>query len=122
MHFIKKNQQGGTMVFYGEKLVEQQKAINAANTEANTSFDQNPIQWKLAENMIKLLQPFEEATEDINSETSSVALVISTVNSPKRLLQVHEEDMVLSQWREKCCCQWKIALGTMKHKKFTAYQ
>ena len=69
--------------FMVKKLVEQQKAINAANTEANTSFDQNPIQWKLAENMIKLLQPFEEATEDINSETSSVALVISTVNSPK---------------------------------------
>ena len=55
MHFIKKNQQGGTTVFMVKKLVEQQKAINAANTEANTSFDLNSIQWKLAENMIKLL-------------------------------------------------------------------
>ena len=42
--------------------------------------------------MIKLLQPFVEATENLSSETSSVALFIPIVNSLNRLLQVHEED------------------------------
>ena len=58
----------------------------------NTSFDLTPTQWRLAEKVIKILQPFEEATEDLSSETSSVALFIPIVNSLNRLLQVHEED------------------------------
>ena len=42
--------------------------------------------------MIKLLQPFEEATEDISSNSSSIALFIPIVNSLNKLLQVNEED------------------------------
>ena len=76
-----------------KRLVEQRKAISAANAEANTSLDlTSPTQWKLAEKVIKILQPFEEATEDLSSETSSVTLFIPIVNSLNRLLQVHEED------------------------------
>ena len=75
-----------------KRLVEQRKAINAANAEASTSFDLTPIQWKLAGKVIKSLQPFEEATEDLSSETSLVALFIPIVNWLNRLLQVHEED------------------------------
>ena len=58
-----------------KRLVEQQKAISAANAEADASFDLTTVQWKLAEKVIKLLQPFEEATEDISSDSSSIALL-----------------------------------------------
>lgn len=75
-----------------KRLVEQQKAISAANAEANASFDLTPVQWNIAEKVIKLLQPFEEATKDISSESSSIALFIPIVNSLNRLLQIQEED------------------------------
>jgi len=52
-----------------KRLVEQRKAVRAANAEANESFDLTPFQWNLAEKVIKLLQSFEEATEDISNET-----------------------------------------------------
>ena len=77
---------------------------------------------KLAEKVIKILQPFEEATEDLSNETSSVALFIPIVNLLTRLLQVHEEDHGIMAMKRKCCCQWKIALGTVKHKNYAAYQ
>ena len=83
-----------------KRLVEQRKAISAANAEANSPFDLTPTQWKLAEKVIKILQPFEEATEDLSSETSSVALFIPIVNSLNRLLQVHEEDHGITAIRE----------------------
>ena len=75
-----------------KRLVEQRKAISAANAEAGASFDLSAAQWKLAEKVIKLLQPFEEATEDISSNSSSIALFIPIVNSLNKLLQVDEED------------------------------
>ena len=57
-----------------KRLVEQRKAISAAKAKADASFDLTTAQWKLAEKVIKLLQPFEEATEDISSDSSSIAL------------------------------------------------
>lgn len=75
-----------------KRLVEQQKSISTANAEADASFDLTAAQWKLAEKMIKLLQPFEEATENISSDSSSIALFIPIVNSLNKLLQVDEED------------------------------
>ena len=75
------------------RLVEQRKAISAANSEANKSFDLTPSQWNLAETVINLPKPFEEATEDISSKSSSMILFISVVNSLSKLLQVDEEDI-----------------------------
>ena len=46
----------------------------------------------MAEKVIKLLKPFEEATEDISIDSSSIALFIPIVSSLIRLLQVDEED------------------------------
>ena len=70
-----------------KRLVEQRKAISAANAEAGASFDLSAAQWKLAKKVIKLLQPFEEATEDISINSSSIALFILIVNSLNKLLQ-----------------------------------
>ena len=83
------------------RLVEQRKAISAANAEANESFDLTPSQWNLAEKAINLLKPFEEATEDISSESSSMALFIPVVNSLSKLLQVDEKDYGIMAMKRK---------------------
>ena len=52
--------------------------------------------------MIKLLQPFEEATEDnISNDSSSIALFIPIVNSLNKLLQVDEEDHGIMSMKHK---------------------
>ena len=83
-----------------KRLVEQQKAISAAKAEANASFDLTAAQWKLVEKVIKLLQPFEEATEDITSNSSLIALFTPIVNSLNKLLQVDEEDYVAECFKQ----------------------
>jgi len=50
---------------------------------------------------INLLQPFEEATEDISSDTYSVALFIPIVNSLSKLLQVDDEDYGIMAMKRK---------------------
>ncbi len=47
----------------------------------------NATQWKLIENMVSILQPFEELTKEISSLKSSVADVIPSVSALKRLLE-----------------------------------
>jgi len=84
-----------------KRLVEQRKAVSAANAEADASFDLTAAQWKLAEKVIKLLQPFEEATQDISSDSSSIALFIPIVNSLNKLLQVDEEDHGIMSMKRK---------------------
>jgi len=70
--------------------------------------------------VIKLLQPFEEATEDISSDSSSIALFIPIVNSLKKLLQVDEEDHRIMSMKRKCCYQYKVVLQVVKLKTYTA--
>ena len=103
-----------------KRLVEQRKAISAANAEADASFNLTTVQWKLAEKVIKLLQPFEEATEDISSDSSSIALFIPIVNSLNKPLQVDEEDHGIMSMKQKCCYQCKTALQVVKLKTCTA--
>ncbi len=47
----------------------------------------NATQWKLIENMVSILQPFEELTKEISSLKSSVADVIPSISALKRLLE-----------------------------------
>ena len=75
-----------------KRLIEQRKAISATNAELNETLDFSTTQWQLAEKVVRLLQPFEEATEDISCNTSSISLVIPIINSLKRILIVEDDD------------------------------
>ena len=44
-------------------------------------------QWQLAEKVVKILKPFEEATVVVSNEGSSAALVIPVVNSLVHFLE-----------------------------------
>jgi len=95
-----------------KRLVEQRKAISAANAEANESFDLTSSQWNLAEKVFLLLWPYEEATEDISSETSTMALYIPVVNSLTKLLQVDEEDYGIMAMKRKMLLSMQTHFGS----------
>ena len=92
-----------------KRLVEQRKAISAANAEANESFDLTSSQWNLAEKVFLLLWPYEE---DTSSETSSMALYIPVVNSLTKLLQVDEEDYGIMAMKRKMLLSMQTHFGS----------
>ena len=84
-----------------KRLIEQRKALSAANAELNETLDFSTTQWQLAEKVVRLLQPFEEATEDISCNTSSISLVIPIINSLQRKLIVEDDDMGIMSMKRK---------------------
>lgn len=70
-----------------QRLVEQKVAILAAGgAESNCNYELRAEQWSLAEKVVHLLKPFEEATMELSREDASVSLVIPIVLSLKRFL------------------------------------
>lgn len=70
-----------------QSLLEQKRALSAyaADYDLPSTFSVN--QWKLIENMISLLAPFEELTQQISSSTASTADVIPSIRALTRLLE-----------------------------------
>ena len=64
-----------------ERLIEQRQAICAAEIECKFNTELSSQSWQLAEKIVKVLKPFEEATVAVSSEGSSAALIIPVVNS-----------------------------------------
>ena len=69
-----------------QNLLEQKRALGAyaADYELPATFTVN--QWGLIENMLSLLQPFEELTKEISLSSASTADVIPSVMALKRYL------------------------------------
>ena len=67
-----------------QRLVEQKKAITAANTECHPPVELQTQQWTLAEKVVKLLKVFEEATREVSGDYSSASVIIPII---KRLLR-----------------------------------
>ncbi|XP_023805814.1 zinc finger BED domain-containing protein 4-like [Oryzias latipes] len=75
-------------VYMLQSLLEQKRALCAyvADYDLPSSMFTSS-QWKLAENMISLLAPFEELTQQISSSTASAADVIPSIRALTRLLE-----------------------------------
>ena len=84
-----------------KRLIEQRKAISGTNAELNETLNFSTTQCQLAEKVVRLLQPFEEATEDISCNTSSISLVIPIINSLKRILIVEDDDTGIMSMKRK---------------------
>lgn len=69
-----------------KSLLEQKRALGAyaADFDLPATFTAN--QWSLIENMLSILQPFEELTKEISSSSATAADVIPSVMVLKRLL------------------------------------
>ncbi len=71
-----------------QRLIEQRTALLAAGAECACTVELRAQQWNLAEKLVRLLQPFEEATREASGEYSSAAVIIPVVNSLERSLTV----------------------------------
>ena len=59
-----------------ERLIEQRTALLAAGAESNCSFELRSEQWNLADKVVRLLKPFEEATMEVSKDDASASLII----------------------------------------------
>ena len=77
-------------------VIEQRKAIIAANTECQPPAELNTQQWLLAEKVIKLLKVFEEAMWEVSREYASASVIMPIIRAPKKIFQKMRMTMVLS--------------------------
>ncbi|KAM6995349.1 zinc finger BED domain-containing protein 4 [Tautogolabrus adspersus] len=69
-----------------QSLLEQKRALAAFGADHDVPAFFNSNQWGLIENIIKILEPFEELTRGISSSTASASDVIPSVMALKRFL------------------------------------
>ena len=75
-----------------QRLIEQRTALLASGAECACMIELRAQQWNLAEKLVHLLQPFEEATREVSGDYSSAALIIPIVNSLQRSLTTTTTD------------------------------
>ena len=74
-----------------QRLIEQRTALLAAGAACACMIELRAQQWNLAEKLVHVLQPFEEATREASGEYSSAAVIIPVVNSLQRSLTTTAE-------------------------------
>ncbi|XP_029307720.1 zinc finger BED domain-containing protein 4 [Cottoperca gobio] len=74
-----------------QSLLEHKRALCAYGADYDLPSMFTGSQWKLVENVISLLAPFEELRQQISSPTASAADVIPSIRALTRLLEKTEE-------------------------------
>ena len=69
-----------------QQLIEQSTALLASGAACACMIELRVQQWNLAEKLVHVLQPFEEATHEAHGEYSSAAVIIPIVNSLQQSL------------------------------------
>ena len=70
-----------------KSLLEQKRALCAYTADFELPSTLTVHEWKLVENMISVLDPFDELTKTISSSTAAAADVIPSVRALTRLLE-----------------------------------
>lgn len=70
-----------------QSLLEQRRAIGLYATEHELPATLATHQWEVMDNVLTILEPFEELTKEISSSTATAADVIPAVTALKRLLE-----------------------------------
>ena len=73
-------------------------AILAAGAECSIEF--RAEQWNLANKVVHLLQPFEEATREASGDYTSASVIIPIVNSLKRSLSTTSDDRGITAMKQ----------------------
>ena len=71
-----------------QRLVEQKKAITAANTECHPPVERQTQQWTLGEKFLV----FKEATHEVSRDYSSASVIIPIINTRKKTITQEEKD------------------------------
>ncbi len=74
-------------LYMTQSLLEQKHVLLSYATDYDLPCTFTSFQWKLMENIVVLLTPFEELTRDISSSTASAADVIPAIMALTRLLE-----------------------------------
>ena len=83
-----------------QRLIEQKTAILAAGAESGCSIEFRAEQWNLANKVVHLLQPFEEATREASGDYTSASVIIPIVNSLKRSLSTTSDDRGITAMKQ----------------------
>ena len=71
-----------------ERLIEQRQALSVTNAELNLKTELTHAQWTLAEKVVNVLGPIEEATRECSKESASASLVIPVISAIHNKLKV----------------------------------
>ena len=97
-----------------ERLVEQKKAITAANTECQPPAELRAQQWTLAEKVVQVLKIFEEATREVSGNYSSAAVIIPIINTLKQALVIDDNDTGIMAMKRGMCSSLEGRYGDVE--------
>lgn len=75
-----------TVLFMLQRLLEQKSALIAMSTEMDLGGSVSEHQWTLMEAIVKVLEPFEEATRTVCQDDSSISSVIPCIQALRAAL------------------------------------
>ena len=70
-----------------ERMSEQKQAIISYETECTLETSLSPVQWRLMDKVIRVLDVFKDATQQISESNSLLSEVLPTVKSLKKAIQ-----------------------------------
>lgn len=76
-----------TVLFMLQRLLEQKKALIAMSTEMDFGGSVSEHQWTLMEAVVKVLEPFEEATRTMCQDDTSISSVIPCIQALRAALK-----------------------------------
>lgn len=82
-----------------ERLVEQRKAVNLFSVEHGGIHTLSTAEWELAEQLVKVLQPFYQATVEISSDDACVSVVVPLIAMLRGKMQSTSDDRGLLQMK-----------------------
>lgn len=75
-----------TVLFMLQRLLEQKKALIAMSAEMDLGGSISEDQWTLMEAIVKVLEPFEEATRTVSQDDASISSVIPCIQALRATL------------------------------------
>ena len=103
-----------------ERLVEQKKAITAANIKCHPPTELRAPQWVLAEKVVKLLEMFEEVTHEASGDYASAYVIIPIINTLKRALVLEEDDHGIKGMKREMLTSIEDRYGTVEQNSLCA--
>ena len=101
-----------------QRIIEQKIARTIYSSNSKNNLDiLNANHWKLMENIIRLLQPFEELTKRASDDDVDLSFVIPAVNALQKYLAKTWKDSGVKTMKDELLNSVTERFGTIKEKK-----
>ena len=101
-------------------IVNQKQALLAVSAEISLPYELTTTQWKLAETVVHVLQPFEEATKEISYSSASVSIIIPIVNALIKQMQNTDESEGIKSMKRQLLTSLLSRFENIESNKFLA--